>query len=69
MPQDWTQRLPPWAHHALSTRYVKFQGGELHEAVLDLMINFEENYGLVFPKIPVGPLLLAWVKDMALPRK
>jgi len=51
------------------TRYARFEGSELHVAVTDLMLGYREHYELVFPKLPVAPLLLVWIKDLALPRK
>lgn len=68
MPEDWIKRLPSWAQKALLTRYVKFKGDELHTAVLDLMINFKEHFGLEVPEIQVPRLLQIWMRDMALPR-
>ncbi|KAK4126342.1 hypothetical protein N657DRAFT_568983 [Parathielavia appendiculata] len=67
IPKEWRDRLPGWAHHALLTRYARFQGGELHRAVMDLMLGYEENHGLVFPAIPAAPLLFLYVRDLALP--
>jgi RNA polymerase I-specific transcription initiation factor RRN7 len=67
IPKDWGERLPGWAHRALLTRYARFNGSELHHAVMDLMLNYQEHYELIFPSAPVAPLLLVWVKDLALP--
>ncbi|KAL2267508.1 hypothetical protein VTJ83DRAFT_4785 [Remersonia thermophila] len=67
VPKEWSDRLPGWAHHALLTRYARFHGGELHRAVMDLMLGYEENHGLVFPAIPTPPTLFLYVRDMALP--
>jgi RNA polymerase I-specific transcription initiation factor RRN7 len=68
VPKEWRDRLPGWAHHSLLTRYARFHGGELHRAVMDLMLGYKENHGLVFPAIPAPPLLFLYVRDMALPR-
>ncbi|KAK4130769.1 hypothetical protein BT67DRAFT_445392 [Trichocladium antarcticum] len=67
LPKDWRDRLPGWAHRSLLTRYAKFEGGELHRAVLDLMLGYKENHGLVFPAIPAPPLLFLHIRDLALP--
>ncbi|KAK4100825.1 hypothetical protein N658DRAFT_450300 [Parathielavia hyrcaniae] len=67
VPKEWRDRLPGWAHHALLTRYARFHGGELHRSVMDLMLGYEENHGLVFPAIPAAPLLFLYVRDLALP--
>ena len=34
---------------------------------MDLMLNYQEHYELILPSAPVAPLLLVWVKDLALP--
>ncbi|KAL2021943.1 hypothetical protein VTK56DRAFT_6362 [Thermocarpiscus australiensis] len=67
VPKEWRDRLPGWAHHSLLTRYARFQGGELHRAVMALMLGYKENHGLVFPAIPAPPLLFLYVRDLALP--
>ncbi|KAK0751001.1 hypothetical protein B0T18DRAFT_340274 [Schizothecium vesticola] len=67
MPEEWIKRLPSWAQKSLLTRYAKFRGGELHSAVLDLMVNFKEQFGLEVPDIQVPRLLQIWIRDMALP--
>ena len=69
MPEAWIKRLPSWAQKALLTRYSRFKGGELHMAVLNLMINFKEHFELVVPGIQVPRLLQTWIRDMALPSK
>ncbi|KAK0619877.1 hypothetical protein B0T14DRAFT_520089 [Immersiella caudata] len=67
IPQDWRDRLPGWAQKAMLTRYARFEGSELHTAVTDLMLGYREHYELVFPKLPIAPLLLIWIRDLALP--
>ncbi|KAL1835907.1 hypothetical protein VTJ49DRAFT_5898 [Mycothermus thermophilus] len=67
VPKEWSDRLPGWAHHALLTRYARFHGGELHRAVMDLMLGYEENHGLVFPAIPTPSTLFLYTRDIALP--
>jgi RNA polymerase I-specific transcription initiation factor RRN7 len=69
LPKDWRDRLPGWAQHSLLTRYARFHGGELHRAVMDLMLGYQENHGLEFPAIPAPPLLFLYIRDLALPRK
>ncbi|KAL2259704.1 hypothetical protein VTK26DRAFT_6517 [Humicola hyalothermophila] len=65
--KEWRDRLPGWAHYALLTRYARFQGSELHRAVMDLMLGYKENHGLVFPGVPAPPLLFLHIRDLALP--
>ncbi|KAH6856757.1 hypothetical protein B0I37DRAFT_426180 [Chaetomium sp. MPI-CAGE-AT-0009] len=67
VPKEWRDRLPGWAHHSLLTRYAKFHGGELHRAIMDLMLRYKENHGLEFPAIPAPPLLFLYIRDLALP--
>ncbi|KAK4156227.1 hypothetical protein C8A00DRAFT_30925 [Chaetomidium leptoderma] len=67
VPKEWRDRLPGWAHHSLLTRYARFHGSELHRAVMDLMLGYQENHGMVFPAIPAPPLLFLYLKDLALP--
>ncbi|KAK3905449.1 hypothetical protein C8A05DRAFT_41616 [Staphylotrichum tortipilum] len=67
IPKEWRDRLPSWGHQALMTRYAKFNGGELHRSVMDLMLGYKENHGLEFPAIPVPPLSFLYIRDLALP--
>ncbi|KAL2177202.1 uncharacterized protein P884DRAFT_244232 [Thermothelomyces heterothallicus CBS 202.75] len=67
VPKDWRDRLPGWAHHSLLTRYARFHGGELHRAVMDMMLGYKENHGLDFPAVPAPPLLFLYIRDLALP--
>lgn len=69
IPKEWRDRLPSWGHQALLTRYARFNGGELHRAVMDLMLGYKENHGLEFPAIPAPPLSFLYIRDLALPRK
>jgi RNA polymerase I-specific transcription initiation factor RRN7 len=68
VPKSWRERLPAWAQKMLLTRYATFRGGELHRAVMTLMLGYKRNRGLVFPAPPVPSLLLAYLRDLALPR-
>ncbi|KAK1755777.1 putative ribosomal protein [Echria macrotheca] len=67
VPESWVKRLPAWARRLLLTRYAKFNGSELHEAVLDMIVNYKEHYNLVFPEINTPSVLLMWVRDLAVP--
>ncbi|KAK0629776.1 hypothetical protein B0T17DRAFT_526460 [Bombardia bombarda] len=67
IPKEIRERLPPWAHKSLHTRYFKFEGTKLHNAVKILMLGYRKNYGLIFPAIPDPPLLLRYIKDLAIP--
>ncbi|KAL2159828.1 hypothetical protein VTH06DRAFT_1961 [Thermothelomyces fergusii] len=67
VPREWRDRLPGWAHFSLLTRYARFHGGELHRAVMDLMLGYKDNHGLEFPAVPAPPLLFLYIRDLALP--
>ncbi|KAK4236632.1 hypothetical protein C8A03DRAFT_45397 [Achaetomium macrosporum] len=67
VPKEWRDRLPGWAHYSLLTRYARFHGGELHRAVIDLMMGYKENHGLIFPAVQAPPLLFLYIRDLALP--
>ena len=68
VPKVFVERLPPAFRKVLLTRYQRFEGSELHHTVLDLILGYRINHGLTFPEIPASPLLLRYIKDLALPR-
>lgn len=67
LPQDMLDRLPGPYHRALTVKYASFQGGELHQAVLDLVLEYHLNYEMVFPNINTPLLLLDYLRELALP--
>lgn len=67
MPEELLDRLPGPYHRALTVRNAAFQGGELHQAALDLVLEYHLNYELVFPELNTPLLLLDYLKELALP--
>lgn len=43
------------------------KGDELHRSVMDLVLSYDFNYGLVFPEINHIPELVQFAKELALP--
>lgn len=69
MPQEMLDRLPGPYHRALTVKHSSFQGGELHQAVLDLVLEYHLNYEMVFPELNTPLLLLDYMRELALPGK
>lgn len=67
LPQEMLDRLPGPYHRALAVKRASFQGGELHQAVLDLVLEYHLNYEMVFPEINTPLLLLDYLRELALP--
>ncbi|KAK3318352.1 hypothetical protein B0H66DRAFT_234157 [Apodospora peruviana] len=67
LPTELRERLGDWAHRSLLTRSATFEGSELHRALMTLLLGYQKNYDVVFPKIPVARSLLRYVKELALP--
>ena len=61
------ERLPPSYLRALTANQPFLDGGELHEAVVDLVKGFMLNNRLQFPGLNVPPILWAWARDLGLP--
>lgn len=45
------------------------EGDEIHRVVMDLVLSYDFNYGLVFPEINHVPQLIQFAKELALPSK
>jgi len=41
----------------------------LHETVTEQMLGFEKNWGITFPALNLPPLLVLYMRDLALPRE
>lgn len=67
MPKEMLDRLPGPYHRALTVKFTSFQGGELHQAVLDLVLEYHLNYEMVFPELNTPLLLLDYLRELALP--
>jgi RNA polymerase I-specific transcription initiation factor RRN7 len=60
--------LPAHFYAALETRS-SLKRGELHTAVLELVINLKQNLDLVFPPINAPLIMFKHVKNLCLPCK
>lgn len=69
VPEEMLNRLPGPYHRALAVKHASFQGGELHQAVLDLILEYHLNYEMVFPELNTPLLLLDYLRELALPGK
>lgn len=67
VPSEMTVRLPGAYHRALKVKHTSFQGGELHQAVLELILEYHLNYEMVFPPLNTPLLLLHYLRELALP--
>lgn len=67
MPEEMLDRLPGPYHRALTVQHSSFQGGELHQAVLDLVLEYHLNYKMVFPELNAPLVLLEYLRELALP--
>lgn len=67
IPDQMLDRLPGPYHRALTVRHPSFQGGELHQAVLELVLEFHLNYEMTFPELNTPLLLLDYLRELALP--
>jgi len=43
------------------------KGIDLHNAVLDLALSYNYNYGMIFPAVNETPTLVHFVRQLALP--
>ncbi|KAH6953296.1 hypothetical protein HG530_000018 [Fusarium avenaceum] len=68
LPQEMQDRLP-----SAYTRALKYplrsslKGIDLHNAVLDLALSYHHNYEMIFPTINDTPILVHFVRQLALP--
>ena len=67
VPGEMTNRLPGSYHRALKATRTSFEGGELHQAVLELILEYHLNYDMTFPPLNTPLLLLHYVRELALP--
>ncbi|KAF3767697.1 hypothetical protein M406DRAFT_254939 [Cryphonectria parasitica EP155] len=67
LPKEMTDRLPGSYHRALMVKHTSFQGGELHQAVLELILEYHLNYDMVFPALNTPLLLFHYLRELALP--
>ncbi|CAN8102209.1 unnamed protein product [Discula destructiva] len=67
LPKGMTDRLPGSYHRALLVKNASFQGGELHQAVLELVLEYHLNYEMAFPPINMPLLVFHYLRELALP--
>ncbi|KAH7004570.1 ubiquitin family-domain-containing protein [Fusarium venenatum] len=68
LPQEMQDRLPSAYTRALKLplRW-PLKGIDLHNAVLDLALSYNYNYGMIFPAINETPTLVHFVRQLSLP--
>lgn len=67
IPKEMTDRLPGSYHRALIIKHASLQGGELHQAVLELILEYHVNYDVVFPPLNTPLQLFHYLRELALP--
>ena len=67
LPREMKMRLPGSYHRALMARNFRFRGGEVHEAIFELVRSYHLNYEMTFPPLNVPLLLLQYLRELALP--
>lgn len=67
VPKEMSERLPGSYQRALLVQNASLQGGELHEAVLELVLEYHLNYEMAFPAVNLPLLLFHYVRELALP--
>lgn len=67
LPKEMTDRLPGSYHRALIVKHASLQGGELHQAVLELVLEYHLNYDMVFPPLNTPLQLFRYLRELALP--
>lgn len=67
LPKEMTERLPGSYQRALIVKHATLQGGELHQAVLELVLEYHVNLDLAFPALNTTLLLFHYVRELAVP--
>ncbi|KAL6858485.1 hypothetical protein J3F83DRAFT_750966 [Trichoderma novae-zelandiae] len=68
LPQEMRDRMPAAYIRVLKLPFrTTAKGDELHASVMDLVLSYDFNYGLVFPEINHIPELVQFAKELALP--
>lgn len=67
IPHNMRDRLPASYQKVLQGRHTHFKGGELHRAVMDLARGYSKNYDMIFPPLNASPMLLRYLRELALP--
>ncbi|KAL1957447.1 hypothetical protein VTO42DRAFT_6015 [Malbranchea cinnamomea] len=66
VPDDMKARLPSIYHVALETKVLP-TGDQFHRAVSDLVMLYNQDFGVSFPPINSSLLLFSYIKQLALP--
>ncbi|GKU02567.1 polymerase i core factor subunit [Fusarium langsethiae] len=68
LPQEMQDRLPSAYTRALKLPLrSSLKGIDLHNAVLDLALSYNYNYGMIFPAVNETPTLVHFVRQLSLP--
>ncbi|PSS02114.1 hypothetical protein BD289DRAFT_422602 [Coniella lustricola] len=67
LPHDMVSRLPGSYHRALTVKHTSFRGGELHQEILELVLEYHLNFGMAFPPINTPLLIFHYLRELALP--
>ncbi|WXC56313.1 hypothetical protein SNK03_002243 [Fusarium graminearum] len=68
LPQEMQDRLPSSYTRALKLPLrSSLKGIDLHNAVLDLALSYNYNYGMIFPAVNETPTLVHFVRQLSLP--
>ncbi|KAL6881640.1 hypothetical protein HDV57DRAFT_496918 [Trichoderma longibrachiatum] len=68
LPQEMKDRMPAAYIRVLKLPFrTATKGDELQRSVMDLVLSYDFNYGLVFPEINHVPELVQFAKELALP--
>lgn len=67
LPKEMTDWLPGSYHQALLVKNASLQGGVLHQAVLELVLEYQLNYEMAFPSLNTPLLVFHYLRELALP--
>jgi hypothetical protein len=68
IPKEMRDRLPAHYFAALESRSA-LKRGDLHKAVLELVISFRQRFDIVFPPLNSPLIFFKYVRNLCLPRK
>lgn len=69
IPEEMTDRLPGSYRRALMVKHASFRGGELHQEILELVLEYHLNFGMAFPPLNTPLLIFHYLRELALPGK
>jgi RNA polymerase I-specific transcription initiation factor RRN7 len=68
IPKEMKDRLPAHYFSALESRSA-LKRGDLHKAVLELVISYKHRFDIIFPPLNAPLVFFKFVRDLCLPRK